>query len=163
ARRPARCPAGAPLGGPVALPSRRQRPALLVLRAHASRPRTRPDRRAGLLLRPALRSPRPVRASPAAPRPSARRPVPPAGPGRGLAGLGEVGDWMMPLFRVAVGVDAARRGRCGGWMRFLAASVGACLVALMLAATVAAWVSGPVGTHELATALGFRLELHGQY
>src|SRR5439155_9667265 len=68
-----------PLGGPVALPSRRQRPALLVLRAHASRPRTRPNRRAGLLLRPALRSPRPVRASPAGPRPSARRLVPPTG------------------------------------------------------------------------------------
>ena len=80
-----------------------------------------------------------------------------------LTALGSLVDWTMPLFLVVLGVDAARRWRWGGGMRFLAASVGACLLALMLATAVAAWVSGPVGTHELATALGFRLELHGQY
>jgi len=80
-----------------------------------------------------------------------------------LTALGSLIDWTMPLFLAVLGVDAARRWRRGGGMRFLEASVGACLLALMLAAAVAAWVSGPVGAHELATALGFRLELHGHY
>src|SRR5207247_934975 len=80
-----------------------------------------------------------------------------------LTALGSLVDWTMPLFLVVLGVDAARRWRRGGGMRFLAASVGACLLALMLAPAGAARVSGPVGTHELATALAFRLELHGQY
>ncbi len=84
-------------------------------------------------------------------------------PGLVLAVLGSLIDWPMLLALAVVGADAARRWRRNEGRRFLAASLAACVSALTLAGAVTAWVSGPVGVHELATAVEFRLHLGGGY